>query len=127
MKLILAIMLFAASLFASQILQGLPVFGGAAPLFWHKIIAALIVSSPIILAFYWGFKMRNQDDEYQRKINEQAISNAVFSGFLVIMSVQIVHDFIPIVLPANIEIVPSVGLIWFLLAKSRLLKTKLEG
>lgn len=127
MKLILSILLFVASLFASQILQGLPDVGGAALLLWHKIIAALIVSSPIILAFYWGFKMRNEDDEYQRKINEQAVSNAVISGFLVIMSVQIVHDFVPAVVPANIEIVPSVALIWFLLAKSRLLKAKLQG
>ncbi|MEK7661438.1 MAG: hypothetical protein AAB680_05300 [Pseudomonadota bacterium] len=127
MKIILSILLFILSLFASQILRDVPTFTSAEPRLWHKIIATLIVVAPIILAFYWGFKTRNEVDEYQRKINEQAISNAVISGFLVIMSVQIVHDFFPSVLPANIEIVPSVGLIWFLMAKSRLLKTKLEA
>ncbi|KAF0116541.1 MAG: hypothetical protein FD163_1568 [Hyphomonadaceae bacterium] len=127
MKIIFAILLFMFSLFASQILRGEALFGTAAPLLWHKIIAALIVIAPIILAFYWGFKMRNEADEYQQKINEQAISSATISGFLVIFSVQLVHDFVPIVLPAKIEIVPSVGLIWFLITKSRLLKTKLEA
>jgi|GEM_PF-6683852 heme/copper-type cytochrome/quinol oxidase subunit 2 len=125
MKLILAIVLFVLSLFASQILNGASVFAGSAPSLWHKIVATIIVITPIVLAFYWAFKMRNNNDEYQRKVNEQAISNAAISGFLVIMSVQIVHNFIPSVHPANIEIVPSVGLIWFLMTKSRLLKSKL--
>lgn len=126
MKLILSILFFILSLFASQILRGQQILGHVEPNFWQKLIAAIIVSAPIILAFYWGFKARNEADEYQRKINEQAISNAVISGFLVIFAVQIVHDFAPAVFPANIEVVPSVGLIWFLLAKSRLLKTRLE-
>ncbi len=126
MKILLSIIYFFICLFAAEILRGDNPFGAIGPEKWLKILCAIVVLMPLFLAFGLGPFVIDKMDEYQRKLIYKSMAQASLSALLVIMMAQVFKDLFPNQIIPNIEIVPSVAMIWFFLNLELLEKRKLE-
>lgn len=126
MKILLSIIYFFICLMAAQALRGDNPFSEHEPAIWLKILCAFIVLMPLFMAFGLGFFIIDKMDEYRRELIYKSMAQATFSALLVITFSQVFSDIFPNQIIPNIEIVPSVALIWFFINLEILEKKKLE-
>ncbi len=126
MKILFSTIYFFVCLLAAQTLRGDNPFSANSPEMWLKILCAFIVLMPLFMAFGLGFFIIDKMDEYRRKLIYKSMAQATFAAVLVIMFSQVFSDIFPNQIIPNIEIVPSVALIWFFLNLEILEKRKLE-
>lgn len=126
MKILLSIIYFFICLMAAQTLRGDNPFSEPEPEMWLKILCAFIVLLPLFMAFGLGFFFIDKMDEYRRKLIYKSMAQATFAAVLVIMFSQVFSDLFPNQIIPNIEIVPSVAMIWFFLNLELLEKKRLE-